>query len=326
MLEFWDHYPTTKQQLTTVMTVLDQRLHVNNPDVQAALNDFLHSGGKLLRPAFFLLFAHLDDTPATDDQQITKLAASLEILHMATLIHDDIIDDSPLRRGTITIQARCGKDAAVYAGDFLFTQFFELLIETVNGTPLMAHNATTMKQILLGELGQMRDRYETTPNVANYLENIENKTAQLFELACEQGAMVGGSDAATTTHAWQIGHHIGMIFQIYDDMLDYSSNRQTLKKPVIEDLAQGIYTLPFLLARQGHEAVFAPLLEKKQHMTAADIDQLTKLVRQYHGVDQARELARSYYKQAVTAINQLPAGNSRTTLQSLTKHLLSRRF
>ncbi|KRM92749.1 polyprenyl diphosphate synthase [Liquorilactobacillus cacaonum DSM 21116] len=137
----------------------------------------------MLRPGLFLLFSELGEKDKQDEEKLLKVAASLEILHKATLIHDDIIDDSPLRHGVVTIQSNFGKDVAVYAGDLLFTAFFELLIDTMNGTSLMQDNATAMKKLLFGELGQMHARFNQQQTIENYVENIKGKTAELFSLS-----------------------------------------------------------------------------------------------------------------------------------------------
>lgn len=123
MFDFWIDYPTIEQRLKTVCSIIEEHVTVRNKEIQDVLIDFTYSGGKMLRPALFFLFADLGDPHHKKTDQLTKIAASLEILHMATLIHDDIIDDSPLRRSQVTVQAKYGKDIAVYTGDLLFTQF-----------------------------------------------------------------------------------------------------------------------------------------------------------------------------------------------------------
>lgn len=326
MLEFWNTYPPVKKQLDQVLELLENRLTIDIPDVQEALDNFLHSGGKMLRPALFLLFADLNDRDANKQTNYINVAASLEMLHMATLIHDDIIDDSPLRRGTITVQSKCGKDTAVYAGDFLFTQFFELLIETLNGTSLMAENALTMKQLLLGELGQKADRFNLNQTVENYLHNITGKTARLFELACYEGVHLSNGGSELEKAAGTIGRNIGISFQIYDDILDYSSDAKTLKKPITEDLAQGIYTLPLILARQNHEDEFDQYLQKKQLITEDEVRIVAKMVNQYGGIQQSKQYAKQYYDETITLINHIPASNAKKTIQTLSKKLLDRQY
>ncbi|KRM89310.1 polyprenyl synthetase family protein [Liquorilactobacillus vini] len=327
MLDLWKHYPQIAKQLNDVRSLMHQLLSSNNQAIQALLNDCAQQQGKMLRPGLFLLFAQLGQPDKRQTEKLTKIATSLEILHQATLIHDDIIDDSPLRHGTITIQAKYGKDTAVYAGDLLFTIFFELLIETMNGTPYLKINSDTMRHLLHGELNQMAARFQQQQPISNYLANIKGKTAALFRLACMEGAYFGGlNQPKMVALAAQIGENIGISFQIYDDILDYSSSTVTLKKPVLEDVAQGVYTLPLLLAYQQHPAEFDQLLAKKRQISKSEIQLVSQLVKKYHGVKQAKQLALNYTHQAIQQINQLPSGKAAEELQQLTKKLLKRTF
>ena len=329
MLDLWKPYPQITQQLNAVSSLIKQLLSSDDPAIQAVLDDCSRQQGKMLRPGLFLLFSALGAEQLSQEksERIIKIAASLEILHQATLIHDDIIDDSPLRHGTITIQAKYGKDTAVYAGDLLFTIYFELLIETMNGTPFLKINSDTMKRLLHGELSQMAARFDQQQLLARYLENIKGKTAALFRLACMEGAYFGGlTDQKLIDLAAQTGEDIGITFQIYDDILDYSADSATLKKPVLEDVAQGVYTLPLLLAYQQNPTAFQPLLAKKQQITKPQIDQVGQLVKKYHGVQLAKQLAQKYTDQANTKITQLPSSPAAQRIQQLAEKLLKRKF
>ena len=123
----WDNYPEIKDELAESYAVIEKKVRIRNKEVEQVIFDLLHSGGKLLRPAYFILFSRFGDTETLNDKKTTHIAASLEVLHMATLVHDDIIDDSPTRRGTQTVQSKYGKDIAVYTGYFLLAVYFSLL-------------------------------------------------------------------------------------------------------------------------------------------------------------------------------------------------------
>ena len=171
MLDLWKPYPQITQQLNAVSSLIKQLLSSDDPAIQAVLDDCSRQQGKMLRPGLFLLFSALGAEQLSQEksEKIIKIATSLEVLHQATLIHDDIIDDSPLRHGTITIQAKYGKDTAVYAGDLLFTVFFELLIETMNGTPFLQVNSATIRRLLHGELSQMAAKFDQQQPLASYI-------------------------------------------------------------------------------------------------------------------------------------------------------------
>ncbi len=324
MHSHWNDYPTIQNKLQVVCSFLEKQLTVRNKDIQDALVEFSQAGGKYLRPAFFFLFAELGDPKKQNEEELIKVASSIELLHMATLIHDDIIDDSPLRRGTLTVQAHYGKDIAVYTGDLLFTLFFEVLIDVMNGSPFMATNAQAMKGLLLGELDQMNLRYNVDQTIDDYLLSVNGKTAELFWLACLEGAHFGKTSPQIEALAGEIGRNIGIAFQAYDDILDYTADEAILQKPVLEDLTQGVYTIPLLLAKTKNPAAFAPLLEKRANLTESEAKEVAALVVHYQGVEQAKAFARSYTEKALAGIQELPAGAAREQLERLTKQLLKR--
>ena len=149
----WEKYPSIQKELLETKKVMEKSVKIRNKDITQALQLFFEAGGKLLRPAYFLLFSRLGEEIET--KKAHRMAASLEILHVATLIHDDIIDDSPMRRGMPSIQAMYGQDIAVYTGDFLFTVYFHLLATSTKSFRTIEMNANSMKRILVGELDQL---------------------------------------------------------------------------------------------------------------------------------------------------------------------------
>ena len=326
MLSYWNNYPTIQKKLQTVCLQIEEQLTVRNKEIQNTLIEFSQAGGKYLRPALFLLFAELAPHSKKDEKQLIQIAASIELLHMATLIHDDIIDDSPVRRGNISVQAHYGKDIAVYTGDLLFTEFFDLIIKAMNGSKFLEINAQAMKRLLLGELDQMHTRYKKNETIEDYLQSINGKTAELFWLACVEGAHFGGTDHATEKLAGQIGHDIGIAFQVNDDILDYTADSNQLNKPILEDLSQCVYTLPLLFAKQEAPEAFRPYLEKKETISYEDAKQVAELVIIYQGVEKAKQFALEYTKRALSTIEQLPDSQGKQTIYQLTKEMLHRTY
>lgn len=320
---FFRAYPEIDQALNEVNQLINHRITVKNPQLQTALQAMASNGGKYLRPAFFFLFSQLNGASQVDRPRLIKIAASLEILHMATLIHDDIIDDSPKRRGTVSIQAAFGKDTAVYSGDFLFTIFFDLLVETMANSPYLSRNARTMRKILTGELGQMDNRFNCQQSLLAYFRNVNGKTAALFSLAAEEGAYFGQASRRQIILAKRIGQNIGISFQILDDILDYSGGRK-LNKPFLEDLATGVYSLPLLLTLQDHPKELSPLLAKRQMMTIEDMKKVQALVIGYGGVTKAQRIANCFTNKAQAEISLLPAGDPQKLLTKMANKLLTR--
>lgn len=317
---YFRYYPQLKPNLTAVSDLIGDRLTVRYAQLEPALRQMAQQGGKFLRPAFLLLFAGLHEHPVTEQQ--LKAAASIEILHMATLIHDDIIDDAPKRRGHASLQAAFGKDVAVYAGDYLFTVFFDLITETVANTRFLTVNARIMKRILNGELGQMGDRFKLDQSLLGYLRNVNGKTAALFSLAAEEGAFLGGATQKEIQLAKRIGQNIGIAFQILDDILDYTGHH--LNKPILKDLATGVYSLPLLLVLPTHQAELTPYLTQQAQMTPADIKAVQQIVKQAGGVQAAQTLAAKFTAKAEAELAQLPPSASRRALQKIIEQLLKR--
>ncbi|MGT2623867.1 polyprenyl synthetase family protein [Streptococcus thoraltensis] len=320
----WKQYPDLENNLNKTCLLIEKSIRVRNDDIESALVTLTNAGGKYLRPAFFFLFTSFGSKNPKTDPSLIEIAASLEILHMATLIHDDVIDDSPVRRSTVTIQSQFGKDIAVYTGDFLFTVFFDLVLNNMNGSPYMAVNAKTMKKILVGELDQMQLRYRQDQKVREYIRAISGKTAALFRLACREGAYFSHADKEIIRLAGHIGHNIGMAFQILDDILDYSADKESFNKPVLEDLTTGVYSLPLLLAMETNPSAFKDLLNKKEKISQADIEEVSNLVQENQGIDKAKELAQRFTNKALEDIHKLPRNKERKILTRLTKELLKR--
>lgn len=321
-LNFWQQYPLVKDDLQIVNQLIAKKIEVNDPKLKSALLQMANNGGKYLRPALLLLFSKENST-TTADERLLKLAASIEVLHTATLIHDDIIDDSPKRRGQVSIQSAFGKDIAVYAGDLLFTVFFDLIADSLYASHYLKVNAQMMRQILNGEIGQMNARFDTEQSFLTYLRNINGKTAAIFSLACQEGAYFSGADRRQVALAKRIGQNIGLSFQMLDDILDYSDGKN-LNKPVMEDLATGVYSLPLLMVLQEHKDELMPYLAKKEQMTATDMEIVKQLVLKYGGVTKAKALAEKFIQKALDQTSQLPASQKRDLLEKLIKRLLKK--
>ncbi|MGX7420396.1 polyprenyl synthetase family protein [Carnobacterium gallinarum] len=320
----WEQFPEIEKDLVESYAIIEKKVRIRNKDIQQTVQDLLHSGGKLLRPAYFILFSRFGSIEKKEHQKIIYTAASLEILHMATLVHDDVIDDSPTRRGVDTVQSIYGKDIAVYTGDFLFAVYFGLIADSLESFSTLKLNAFTMKRILIGELDQMHLRYNTEITLRQYLRRVTGKTAQLFSLSCFEGAKMGNADLTVVTLSYHIGHNIGIAFQILDDILDYTENSDTLKKPVLEDVKQGVYSLPLILAMKDHKKEFCPYLNKGAEMTNEDVKIILELIQKYEGVQLAKNLAERYTNKALKSIQKLPNLPEKTLLYNLTHTLLTR--
>lgn len=322
----WNQYPTLKKELAATLDLMTSSINLPNKEVEQSILAIIHAGGKLLRPAYLLLFAELGRKKNV--KKSVALAAAIETLHTATLIHDDIVDEADMRRGVNTLQTKFSKDVAVYAGDYLFIVCFKLLANYSDSLKSIQLNSTSMETVLLGELGQMNSRYQLNVTIDDYLKNISGKTAELFALSCFLGCYENGGSRKLATTCREIGRAIGITFQIIDDILDYSQNQETIGKPVLEDVKQGVYSLPLICALQRNPGAFTNLLSKKDQMTDNDAKKVYELVAKFDGVEQAYQLAEDYTKKALTLIQSLPDNKLQTkeTIQKLTIDILKRQY
>ncbi|HIW71608.1 MAG TPA: polyprenyl synthetase family protein [Candidatus Levilactobacillus faecigallinarum] len=320
--QLWRQFPQVAPQLEMLQTYLLDAVKLENQPIHSKILALLQSGGKLLRPGYFYLFAAFG-TAATAEQ-LRAGAAALEILHVGTLIHDDVIDESPTRRGVRTIQMKYGQRNAIYAGDFMFTAYFNQVLKSTNDITQIQAHIDAMHKILTGELGQMALNYQENATLDAYLDEVAGKTAELFALACFQGAQLSDAPQGVKDQARKIGLAIGTAYQMLDDILDYAGDPKKTKKPILEDLRSGVYSLPLLLAIPQNRHDFHQLLKKKHHMTAEDIDQVRNLVTQYDGVPAARKLATDWTIRAQQLIATLPDVQAREDLMRLTTMLLVR--
>ena len=239
-----------REELQRVEQKMREVSQVEYDHLAAVLDDLLQSGGKRLRPALVLFSTKFH--PA-DPEKTISLAASVEMLHTATLVHDDMIDNSLVRRGNPTLNATWNRGATVLAGDFLFALAAGLAAETEN-VRVMSIFAQTLMAICSGELKQIFNSQGHLPTREEYYQRIYSKTASLFIASTEAGAVLSGAPEPEVQALREYGRTLGMAFQIVDDVLDFVGDERELGKPVGSDLRQGIATLPVLYFHEMHPA------------------------------------------------------------------------
>lgn len=314
-MTFWTPYPYLSKQLEKVQQMMTAAIHVKNPKTQAAILDLLASGGKRLRPAYLLLFSEL--THLESDKKIA-LASSIEMLHTATLIHDDVIDLAETRRGVPTISHLYGSEIAVYAGDYLFIAVFKLMIQHALDLSNLSRRIDAMEKLLNGELGQMNLKFNTEQTIDDYIDNISGKTAELFAQACAVAPFADGAYKLAQL-AYDIGLNIGIAFQIMDDYLDYTADSETLGKPVLADMQQGIYSAPVLFALAADKRV-ADFLNQE------NFDAVFKIIQHTNALQKTYDLARQYTATALKLIEKLPNKPVKSDIRQITKDLLERQL
>lgn len=261
---------------------------IKESQVGAVLDDVLNISGKMIRAKILLLSAFSGTNWKNNKERICKLAAMVELTHLASLIHDDIVDDSPYRRGKQSIQGKYGKDAAVFAGDFLIARvFYYGVVENLNETVSIL--AKTIENMCIGEIEQELYHYQEDISEEKYFEIIERKTAALFQAACSIGARESVCSKELTQKLELFVRNLGLMFQIKDDILDFTSNSKDLGKETHKDFQNGIYTFPVIMTLKNAKLreVLEPIMKKnkKEKLSAEEILQLEKYITSFGGIE-----------------------------------------
>ena len=291
-----------------------------HPALKKALDQLLDSGGKRVRPTVVLLVGSMLGVGKEDS---LNLAAAVELLHTATLVHDDLIDGSTLRRGTPTLNSTWNAPATILAGDFLFSQAASLGAR-VDSTIVMRMFASTLSTIVNGEIAQIFGRNSVTHR-EDYNQRIYAKTATMFEMAARAPAYLVGKESQYDESLRVYGYSIGMAFQIVDDVLDFSSDANTMGKPVASDLRIGLLTLPAIYYLEGQpNDERLKLFQSGVQLDAAVMEGLVNDIRQSGGVEKARAEADQQVQNALNALEQLPPCPEREALADLANYVVER--
>lgn len=286
-------------------------------------NHLISSGGKRLRPMLTLACASLSGYRGDGH---VKLAASVEFMHTATLLHDDVVDESDMRRGKLAARKLWGNEASVLVGDFLLGQAFKMMVE-VGSMTCLDILATAACVIAEGEVMQLAAAKNTATSEDDYLAVIRGKTAELFAAACEVGAVLGQRPKAEQAACRSYGMNLGIAFQLVDDALDYGGSQAKLGKNVGDDFREGKITLPVLLAfRRGdatERAFWQRCLEKGED-NDADLDQAIGLMTRHRAIADTVERARHYGAIAKDALALFPNGPAKDALMEAVDFCLSR--
>lgn len=313
--------PLLRDEMAAVDAVLRQSLYSEVALIRQVANHIIEGGGKRLRPALLLLTARACGYTGTDHH---TLAAIVEMIHTATLLHDDVVDDSSLRRGKTTANSAFGNPASVLVGDFLYSRAFQLMV-TVNRMPVLQILSDATNIIAEGEVLQLLNSGNADLDETRYLEVIRRKTAKLFEAASRLGAVLGNVDAAVENAMAAYGMHLGTAFQLIDDVLDYSGDHASIGKNLGDDLAEGKATLPLIRALQeGNSDEAARLRTAITTGRLEDFDSVVRILERTGALEYARQCARIESQRAIECTNVLPDSNYRRSLLELPAFAVSR--
>jgi heptaprenyl diphosphate synthase len=304
-----------QSELQEMETRLRQAVRVEYAPLTEIFEMLIDSGGKRIRPALCLLATKFHPT---DPEQMYTLAIATELVHAATLIHDDLIDRSATRRGNPTINSRWSGTATVLAGDFLLARAADIAA-SIENFKVMRIFARTLMTICEGEIRQDFARAHWPPNRTEYYRHIESKTASLFVAATEGGALLSGAPAEEVAALRAYGRHLGMAFQMVDDILDFTANASELGKPVGSDLRQGTFTLPVFYYLEDDTRAAS-----LRDFVSAEVEQLIEAIRQSPAIAAAKAEAQRTAQAARDALAIFPDNPYRRALSDLADYVVER--
>ena len=305
---------STAKGMLRVDEVIRDRLSSRVALIDQIAGYIVGAGGKRIRPRLVLLFS---EALGFEGPERYELAAIVEFIHTATLLHDDVVDESSLRRGRATANATFGNAASVLVGDFLYSRAFQMMV-SVNRMRVLDVLADATNVIAEGEVLQLMNMHDPDLAVQDYLQVIRFKTAKLFEASARLGAVLAGASSAVEEACASYGRSLGTAFQLVDDLLDYEGNSDELGKNVGDDLREGKPTLPLLVAMERATAAERTLIRHAiEHGELEKLPEILAIVRRTGALDATRESARAEAEQAQAALSALPASSAREALLDL---------
>ncbi|NGM81485.1 heptaprenyl diphosphate synthase [Paenibacillus sp. 7124] len=283
----------------------------------------LKAGGKRLRPVFVLMGGKFG---TYDLGKLKRVAIPLELIHSASLVHDDVIDDADTRRGEPTVKAKWGDKIAMYTGDYIYAKALSIAAELPNPR---VHQilSKAMVEMSVGEMEQIRDFFNSGQSVRHYLRRIRRKTALLIAISCQLGALAADAEPEVARQLYNYGYNVGMAFQIRDDLLDLSGTEKQLGKPPGSDMRQGNITLPVIYTMED-DRLRASLLSELELIREglSGVGRAIDMILAGDGISRAEQLASRYIEKALTALDKLPNNRTKGNLRDIAHFVTGRKF
>ncbi len=324
-MKLLDIYSRLKEDIAYIEQELEKSVLSELPLLTETSLHLLKAGGKRLRPVFVLLSGRFG---GYDLERLKSVAVALELIHMASLVHDDVIDDANLRRGKLTVKSKWDNRVAMYTGDYIFAKALTVMTELENPD---IHRALSraIVQMSIGEMEQIRFFFNTEQTVRDYLLRIRRKTALLIAVSCELGGMAAEAPPEAVRALYAYGYNVGMAFQIRDDILDLTGSEKQLGKPPGSDIKQGNITLPVILSLCDagmRDSLLADIRHIQQTQDKEMIDSLVARMRKSPGMKQSEKLAAQYIEKALKALKRLPDNEASRNLREIAFFVGNRSF
>src|SRR5699024_4446086 len=319
-------YGFLKKDLQDIEDRLSDIIDAGHPVLREASLQLLRAGGKRIRPVFVLLSAQFGDFEQ-NKEQIKTVAVALELIHMATLVHDDVVDDASLRRGKPTVKKLYGDRVAMYTGDYMLARALEV-ITTIENPSIHRLLSRTLVQVVEGEIAQIKDKYNLNQTLRDYLRRIKRKTALLIATSCKLGAIAAETTNKQANQLYRYGYNVGMSFQIIDDILDFTASPKELGKPTGSDLIQGNITLSIFYAinEDAFHSELQHLFSQGDTLNEESIAGVLEQLKKTDAIEEAYKLSNLYLQKALYEMKKMPNVRAKRTLQIIASYIGKRRF
>ena len=316
-------YSDLKPELREIENRIENVVSTEQKVLHKAAFQLLKAGVKRIRPIFVLLSSRYGHE---DSEDVYKVAVTLELIHMASLVHDDVIDDAELRRGKRTVKAEWDNRIAMYSGDFIFARALDLIGDVPNKAIHMILSQS-IKEMTRGEIIQIRDQFNWHQNIRQYLLRIKRKTALLMAISCQMGGLAAGTSEKVAKYLYRYGYYIGMSYQIVDDILDFTSTEKQLGKPAGSDIRHGNVTMPTLFALSNpfiHDELIKKLNEARD--SNEGWGSVIEMIKQSDAIERSQEISERYLNKAYMTLEKLPNQKVAASLKEIADYIGKRKY
>lgn len=304
-MKLHDIYARKKKDIAAIEKELERSVYVDHAMLRETSTHLLKAGGKRIRPVFVLLAGEFGKY---DLERMKHVAVPMELIHMSSLVHDDVIDDANTRRGQLTVRSKWDNRIAMYTGDYIFARALEV-ITRIENPAVHQIMSKAIVQMVIGEMEQIRFFFHTEQTIRDYMLRIKRKTALLIAISCQLGALASGVPDELANRLYSFGYNVGMAFQIRDDILDLSGTEKEIGKPPGSDVKQGNITLPVIYALRKpelKEQILRELARIQALDGQTDVSVLLEMIRRSGGIEESDALSARYIDKAIAALDAFP--------------------
>ncbi|SDN87181.1 heptaprenyl diphosphate synthase [Paenibacillus sp. yr247] len=305
MKNLMDIYTRKKKDIAAIEKELEESVYSDHAMLRETSMHLLKAGGKRIRPVFVLLSGEFGEYQL---QTMKRVAVPLELIHMASLVHDDVIDDANTRRGQLTVRSKWDNRIAMFTGDYIFAKALGVITQ-IHKPAVHQIMSKAIVEMSIGEMEQIRFFFHSEQTIRDYLLRIRRKTALLIAISCQLGAMAADAPDWISSKLYAFGYNVGMAFQIRDDILDLIGTEKQIGKPPGSDVKQGNITIPVLLAMQDPslKSLILSELERIHQLDGqTDVSRFLDMIRGSEGISRADALSQKYIDKAIASLDKLP--------------------